>query len=303
MSKRIGIFIALTVIFIMNCQKSDRLSGVLEIPDTIFQYSAEGKGIPCFTFTGSENIGNRLYSKDFRKKFLIIHANPSKIPADQIENLTLAKIIEDVEKARVALGLEKVAVMGHSMFGPLPLEYALRYPNHISHAILSGATPFMTQKFFVSCQEYWESEASELRKNILNENLKNFQEMDMSNMSDGEKFIQQYIAYTPYRFHDPSFDMSTLWDGVEINMAFVNHFWTVLLRDFDNTIHYKRIKTPVLVIAGKYDFGAPYYLWQAFEDKIPDLTLHVFENAGHNPMLEIPDEFNRVVFSWIDSKQ
>lgn len=286
-----------------GCSKPKQISGILEVPGSIFQYNAEGNGIPCIAFTGSENIGHRLYSDDLRNNLLLIHADPKNISTVQLKSLTLETVIDDIEKVRKILGLKKIAVMGHSMFGPIPLEYALKYPNNISYSISTGATPYKTNKYFKAAEEYWESGASEDRKNILKENLSNFQAADMSSLTSGEKFIKQYIAYTPYRFYNAHFDMTELWEGVKINMDFLNHFWGVLMRDFDNTDRYENIKTPVLVIAGKYDFGAPYYLWDDVKEIIPDFTFHVFQNAGHNPMLEIPGEFNEVIFDWIERKK
>ena len=63
------------------------------------------------------------------------------------------------------------------------------------------------------------------------------------------------------------------------------------------------IKTPIFVIAGKYDFGAPYYLWEDYHNIIPDFTLKVYENAGHNPFMEIPEDFAKYVLSWVKSKE
>jgi len=286
-----------------GCSRPKQISGKLEVPGAIFQYNAEGNGIPCIAFTGSENIGHRLYTDGLHEKLLLIHADPKNISAVQLENLTLETVIDDIEKVRKHLGLKKIAVMGHSMFGPLPLEYALKYPDKISYSISTGAAPYTTTKYFEASNEYWESAASSDRKKILNENVSKYKAEDMRNLTSSEKFIRQYIAYTPYRFYNAHFDMTELWKGVEINMDFINHFWGVLMRDFDNTENYTNIKAPVLVISGKYDFGAPYYLWNDVEEIIPDFTFHVFQNAGHNPMIEIPEEFNEYVFNWIESKK
>ena len=62
------------------------------------------------------------------------------------------------------------------------------------------------------------------------------------------------------------------------------------------------IKTPIFVIAGKYDFGAPYCLCEDYHEIIPDFTLKVYENAGHNLFVEIPDDFARYVLECVESK-
>ena len=42
---------------------------------------------------------------------------------------------------REHLGFEKVAVLGYSFGGFIALEYALRYPERLSHLILGGTSP------------------------------------------------------------------------------------------------------------------------------------------------------------------
>ncbi len=55
-----------------------------------------------------------------------------------------------------------------------------------------------------------------------------------------------------------------------------------------------------LVLSGKYDFPCPYYLWEKYESIIPNLTLKVYERAGHNPFMEYPEEFTRDVLAWVN---
>jgi proline iminopeptidase len=122
----------------------------------------------------------------------------------------------------------------------------------------------------------------------------------MSKLSPSEARIRNYVANIPLFFYDPEFDMSDLWEGVEINIDFVNSYWG-LIYSIDNTDKFHLIKAPVLVVSGRYDYWAPYYLWDEVKDSIPDLTFILFENAGHNPMVEIPEEFDKKLIDWIKS--
>lgn len=38
---------------------------------------------------------------------------------------------------------------------------------------------------------------------------------------------------------DPHCELNGIWDGVTINMEFVNHYWGNLLNNIDNTKKYK----------------------------------------------------------------
>jgi len=272
----------------------------LNVESALLTYSAEGAGIPCVVFTGGENIGLKIYSKELKRHIKFIHADPKNISKEDVKSITLDTIIDDIEKARITLGVEKIAVMGHSMFSIIPLEYALKYPEHASHAISTGGVPSFSEKSTKASNEYWETDASEERKEILRRNREKLTEEVMSKLSPSEAFIKQYVADTPLRFYNPEFDMTDLWKGVELNVDFINHYWGFIY-GFDNTDKYHMIKAPVLIIAGRYDYGCPYFLYDEIKSIIPNYTFILFENAGHNPMIEIPEEFDKKLIDWMKS--
>jgi len=47
-------------------------------------------------------------------------------------------MVEDVEDVRVALGLGKISLLGHSYGGALAQAYAFKYQQHLSHLILNS---------------------------------------------------------------------------------------------------------------------------------------------------------------------
>ena len=57
------------------------------------------------------------------------------------EDLTFDLLADDLDAVRRALGVERVAVFGHSILGVLAIEYARRRPAHVSHVIAVGTPP------------------------------------------------------------------------------------------------------------------------------------------------------------------
>ena len=53
-----------------------------------------------------------------------------------VASMTWENLTADAEALRKALGFDKWAVLGHSFGGMVALEYALRYPQSLSHLIL-----------------------------------------------------------------------------------------------------------------------------------------------------------------------
>ena len=298
-----SIVLILACIFILSvCSLQKEISGIIEVPDAIFKYIAKGKGIPCVAFLGGENLGHKIFSDKFHEHFLLIHADPGHLSSEAIDELTLEMILDDIEKLRKAIGYDKIGVYGHSAFGTFPLEYALKYPDNIAFTISTGAWPFSTQEYSDAVKKHWES-ASEERKRIFKENMEEYSNLDMSDLTPAESFVKLYKASAPRICYDPRFDLSGMWEGVQISMDFLNYYKDVLMNDVDNTYKYHEIEAPVLVISGLHDNVAPYFLWDEVKNIIPNFTFHLFENAGHNPMLEVPEEFDKVVIDWIESKR
>ncbi len=56
-----------------------------------------------------------------------------------------------------------------------------------------------------------------------------------------------------------------------------------------------QIKRPVLLVWGKHDTITPAFVGEKFHELISDSRLHILENCGHAPMMEHPEEFNRLL--------
>lgn len=299
MKKLLGLILIATTL--CSCSNEKSFSGKLDIPGTIFEYSAIGKGIPCIAFTGAENIDKNLYPEEFLEHINLIHASPDKLPENIIHDLTLEDVINDIEKARKHLGLNKIAIMGHSMFGTLPLDYALMYPDNVLFTISTGSVPAFNKKYNEAVSSYWENFATDERKEIFRSRIDSLKATNFDSLETGEQLIRRYIASAPKYFYNPRFDCNDLWNDVSINMSFFNRYFGEILAKTDNSEKYKIIKAPNLIISGKYDFICPHYLWEGTVEEIPNAKYVLFENTGHNPMLEIPDEFSQTVIKWIDS--
>ncbi|MFL6201899.1 MAG: alpha/beta fold hydrolase, partial [Thermoanaerobaculia bacterium] len=56
-------------------------------------------------------------------------------------DLTFDLLADDLEAVRLDLGVERIAVFGHSILGVLAIEYGRRRPGSVSHVITAGAPP------------------------------------------------------------------------------------------------------------------------------------------------------------------
>ncbi len=62
------------------------------------------------------------------------------------------------------------------------------------------------------------------------------------------------------------------------------------------------MRVPILVAHGRYDYTVPHVLWDGIADTLPDATLQIFEQSGHQPFFEEPDRFAEALSEWMASQ-
>lgn len=60
-----------------------------------------------------------------------------------------------------------------------------------------------------------------------------------------------------------------------------------------------RIKVPTLLIWGNNDTITPPFVAREFNRLIPNSELHFIDKCGHAPMMEVPDEFNKILHQFL----
>ena len=206
--------------------------------------------------------------------------------------LTFDRVAADFEAIRRALGVEQVAILGHSALGILAIEYGRRCPSSVSHVITVG-TPTrgdMTWLMGVATA-FFEQDASDERKQALRDNL--------ARLPPGTPPAAAFPAQAPLRFYDATIDMMPLYHGGIFTPELLNHLLGPLTHEWDVTRDASSLRVPLLLTHGRYDYTVPHTLWDGIEAVLPTATRHVFSRSGHQPFFEEPDEFARVVGEWM----
>ena len=280
--------------------------GFIEVGKFKLGYCIEGTGIPTIVI-GSAIYYPRTFSTALREhmRFIFIdHRGFSPVPefVDQAD-YEFDVILEDIEHIRQKLELGRVMVIGHSGNGYMALEYAKKYPQHVSHVVMLGIMPDLSEASNQQAEQYWRDSVSPKRKASLEENLRALHDEKLSSSSSSEYFIKQYIQSAPRIWYDYKFDASPLWQGIEINMEIFTYIWGTVFRDIDITNGLDVFTIPVFLGLGRYDFLAPPCLWNPIRSKFKNLTVRVFEQSGHTPQLEEPDMFDKELLQWLSKSQ
>jgi Predicted hydrolases or acyltransferases (alpha/beta hydrolase superfamily) len=64
-----------------------------------------------------------------------------------------------------------------------------------------------------------------------------------------------------------------------------------------------KLNTPTCIIWGKNDKVTPPEVAEEFHKLLPDSELFWVDKCGHAPMMENPEEFNRLLESWLKKRQ
>ncbi|MHA2009170.1 MAG: alpha/beta fold hydrolase [Promethearchaeota archaeon] len=265
-------------------------------------YVIEGTGIPCIVI-GDAKVYQKVYTSELRKHFKLIFLTTAIYTPKNfdLENYTMESILAEVEQTRKALGLDKISVLGHSFTSLVALEYAKRYPDHTSHVIMIAISPSFNDAVMKERENFWLSQASAERKLILEQNEEKLTDDELNNLDPSNAFIARYVRNAPLYWFDPTYDASWLSEGVHWNADLIDHIFSAILPDYNFMSDLERLTMPVFLVLGRYDFLCPYYLWDDYTYKIPNLTYYLFEESGHWPMFEEQALFDKKLIAWLKS--
>lgn len=267
-------------------------------------YRIEGSG-PTALVIGSSVYYPRVFSQDLRRHLRLVfidHRGFTAPPPGPVARAAFAldRILEDTEKMRQELKLGRVIVVGHSGHAYMALEYAKKYPAHVSHVVLIGISPDLGTANREAGERYWNESVWPERKTALEENVRALPDAELAKLKGRELFVRGYVRDGPRSWFDPRFDSTPLWAGVEINMDVFDYVWGEVFRDLDITHGLDTLNRPVLLALGRYDFlVAPPSSWDAVRPKFRDLTVRVFERSAHTPQHDEPALFDAELLRWI----
>jgi proline iminopeptidase len=267
-------------------------------------YLIEGSGIPCvIPSLAGTRIYERTFSANLRRhlKLVFVELRSNRSDVGDIGSTTLDSVVDDIERLRAELKLERIAILGHSGHGFLPLRFATRYPERISHAILVGAVPeFHTARLTAEWGKYWEIVASKERKDLLARNLVCVKPV-LSRATADEAIALNYAANGPLFFYDAHFDCTGLWEGHANNAELYRRFWDPggEFSRFDLEVEFPKVKCPVLIASGVFDFGTIPTAWHGVKDKLANHEYRVFEKSGHYPQMEEQRLFDETLVEWL----
>jgi proline-specific peptidase len=203
-----------------------------------------------------------------------------------VSSMTWENLTADADALRQALGFDRWAVLGHSFGGMVALEYALRYPQSLSHLLLidtCGDIRWAQERApEVLAQRGYSLETVETARRFFNGQIAP-NEMIPAMMKFGRAY---YHHLSPLQFaHQMASGLRVKIRPEALIFGFGQSLkgWTVMDR-------LGEIRVPTLVLAGRDDFQFPPEHQAALAAGIPNTRLEIIEHAGHNAPDERPTE-------------
>ena len=268
-------------------------------------YTVAGDGPTCLV---PSLAGTPIYERTFTPvlggamRLVFVELRGNRTAAGDVDALTFARVVDDLDGVRRALGVERVAVLGHSAHALLALAYAARYPEATSHCLAIAGAPAMSPAVMAQAATYWELVASPERKRLLAEGRARLTEDALGALTASQRFVASYAASGPMYFPDPSYDCTPLWAGHDqLSEAVITRFFGPggQFGAFDADAALPAITAPVFIGQGVFDFIAPPHAWAGALARLPTATYRAFERSGHYPQLDEPQRFGEAVASWL----
>jgi pimeloyl-ACP methyl ester carboxylesterase len=282
-------------------------TGTIDRDGFKLKYRIEGTGRPAFVI-GSSLYDSRLLSQNLRKHLRLIVMDirvfaHSPKHLNNLDSWTVDTILDDIEFLRAELELESMIVIGHSGNSFLALEYAKKYPQHVTAVAMIAISPDLGPKNQQAAREYWQQTASAERKAALQQNLEQWPDVALQKLPPEKRFIVDYFRKTPLIWYDFHFDPSFLWENVYFNQEVFTHIWGKLFRNIDLSKNLDTFNKPVFLAVGRFDFlVAPLSSWDSLRPKFKDLTVCLFERSGHTPQYEEAPIFDAKLLAWLKQK-
>ena len=258
-------------------------------------YTVRGTGPTCLVLS---SIGTKPYERlmpealDGFLQLVFVDLRGGGRSTGNPADLTFDVLADDLEAIRRALGVDRVAVLGHSILGALAIEYSRRRPGSVSHVIAVGTPPHGDMlAVSASATAFFEQDASQERKHLLKDNL--------ALLPPNASLRQTTQAQTPMRFFEADLDTSPLFAEADVKIPLMQHLMGTLTPEWDITVDAAGLKVPIFLAHGRYDYTVPHTMWAGVLPTLPGVTLRRFERSGHHPFFEEPDQFANVLATWM----
>lgn len=253
----------------------------LELAGERFRYDDAGSGPPLVLLHGLGASAEdwEMQIPAFSRRFRVIAPDLRGFggSARGSGRLSIPRFAADVWALLQALGVERFALVGHSMGGAVALQLALEHPQAVTRLVIANSVPSFRPR---TLRQYFEVAYRQVVMRLL-----------------GPARLARIGAQRMY----PGDDQQALREksaarGARNGRSYLESLsaltrWSVIER-------LRELPMPVLVLAAEHDYFSREDMLQ-FAHALPKGRFHLFPGTHHGLPLEAPQAFNPVVLRFL----
>jgi len=242
-----------------------------------FSYIEEGEGETLLLLHGLFGALSNWEGvvEEFRSDYrIVIPSLPIyELPIRKASLDTLLSFLEDFVEFKK---LENFTLLGNSLGGHVGLLYTLKHQYNVKRLVLTGSSGLFENGMGGSFPK-----------------------------RGNREYIAERVAYT---FYDPKVATEELIDEVfEVTksipkcMSIVGIAKSAQRHNLAKELY--QIKVPTLLVWGLNDPITPPHVGEEFNRLIENSQLEFIDKCAHAPMMEHPEEFNRILRAWLQKQE
>jgi proline iminopeptidase len=282
----------------------------IQIRDVSLFVKVIGQGYPLVLMHGGPSLDHTtlLPLQPLADQFTLIfydHRCNGRSAGIDASSMTMENLTADADALRQELGFDRWAVLGHSFGGQVALEYALRYPRSLTHLVLmnTGGDQWWVNHnaMDILAKRGFSAATVDAAHRFYNGHL-----TPNDYLPTVMKLIGAYSYHSSILYHPSLLTIAQkvgLGPPMQMRPEALIFGYGQMLQGWTVMDRLKEIKTPTLVMAGRYDFLFPPEHQAILADRIPNACLELIECAGHNPQIEQKDVTIQIIRSFLSNQK
>ena len=217
-------------------------------------------------------------------------------PCDRAK-ISLAANVQDLEKLRKELQIEKLTVVAYSAGALLAMSYAETFPGNLGNAILIGSPPFRYPRAgeealgepVVHTPEFDDLIQSNFRHQLSVEGL--LEGFDGGSLRAKDLNKAGRISFAANFLHDVSKWQELRGGGIFHSEEAEEATANTIPQPWDYSEPLRRVSASVTAINGTSDYRINRRLWHRIKGEVPQLRYIEIQDAGHALWIDQPEAF------------